>query len=264
MQEYRLFAEDAVRGAGKVLLELFETDVEINTKLTENDLVTTADIKANDYLMSRIREAYPDHGIISEEVPEDQWDNDQEYIWTIDPLDGTKNFSTGLPNFGSMLALLHKGVPVLGVVYLPVTDELLVGEKGNGAYLNGKRVHCSDRTILKESFGCFTTSFSYHNRTPETKERTHRFFHAMTETPFVGMTFWSIAPQQVLVASGRYDWAALTGDIWDFMPAIVILQEAGCKVTDWDGVDLPRRTNGLVAANDELHKQLIDIITPSS
>src|SRR3989338_5119797 len=146
------FIRQIAKKAGAVALTRFGKDGALYLK-TRNRLsvVTKADLLAEKIIISAIRKRDPDHGIISEESAHHR--PDAEYVWIIDPIDGTLNFSTGIPLFGTMVALAHRGKVILSAIYLRVTNELFFAKKGKGAYVNGQRIHCSRHSDWATSTG---------------------------------------------------------------------------------------------------------------
>ena len=136
--------------AGKIQLNYFrKKDLEIKTKLNESDVVTVADKESEAVIISHIHAMYPDHNILSEEsAPEN---HKSDYQWVIDPLDGTTNFSSGLPQFCVSIGLRYKGKTIMGIVYAPYLDELYTAIAGEGAYLNGNRIHCNEKTNIHQA-----------------------------------------------------------------------------------------------------------------
>ena len=148
MQE---FIQSIAREAGELVKGFYKATKPVQ-KDNWVDLVTEADIQANTLLVERIRAAYPEHGIISEEKDEDV-NIDAEFIWTVDPLDGTNNFSHGIPFFTTMISLLKNKEPILSTVYDPIHNEMVVAEKGQGVTLNGRLITCSKNKKWEESMG---------------------------------------------------------------------------------------------------------------
>lgn len=136
--------------AGRVQLEYFRSgNLNIQAKFNEADVVTAADKASEKLILEEIRRLYPTHSILSEESGADL--NLGEYRWVIDPLDGTTNFSNGLPNFCVSIGIQHKGETIVGVVYAPYLGELFTAAKGMGAFLNGQRIHASSKTALAQA-----------------------------------------------------------------------------------------------------------------
>lgn len=149
-------AVEVARMAGDILLGYFRSDhLKVLTKLNESDIVTEADKASESVILRYLGEHFPDHAVLSEESGVSGGDAD--YQWVIDPLDGTTNFRSGLPNFSVSIGVKYRGETVVGVVYAPYLRELFCAEKGGGATLNGKPIHCSaiasiDRSVLATGF----------------------------------------------------------------------------------------------------------------
>lgn len=138
------------RQAGSIQLSYFRgNDLNVTNKLGDSDIVTNADKDSETFLLTKIRETYPTHSIFSEESGES--DGQGEYRWVIDPLDGTTNFSAGLPIFSVSIGLQKDGTTVAGVVYAPYLDEMFHAIKGNGAFLNGKPILVSKNQEVSKS-----------------------------------------------------------------------------------------------------------------
>ncbi len=137
---------ECVRAGGRVLLDHFGKGIEATLKENQSSVVTAADLASERCILERIRARYPNHGTLAEESGFRAGDSD--LVWVVDPLDGTSNFAAGLPWFGVLLALLERGKPVLGAMYLPVTNELYLAERGGGLTCNGRRVRMADTTDL--------------------------------------------------------------------------------------------------------------------
>lgn len=136
------FTLSLVREAGTRLKEAQRAHIEVLHKgADERDVITAVDLEINELLKTRIREAFPDHDIYSEEKDKKDIVHESEYQWVLDPIDGTANFSRSIPHFAVCVGLLQNAVPILGAIYNPMTDELFSFEKGRGAFLNGKSIH---------------------------------------------------------------------------------------------------------------------------
>ena len=215
------------------------------------DVVTKADLLAEKIMLSEIKKKFPHHGYISEEAGTKN--EDAEYVWVMDPIDGTLNFSKGLGLFGVMVCLVHRREVILTAIYLPAMGELFFAKKGKGAYLNGKKIHCSTREGLDKSFGMASSSLHGRNGKflkaliAEAEHKSIQLGH-----------FGSIAVNACYAACGRRDFlVALVGHIWDFAPITLLLSEAGCTVTDLKGNPWKFGQLELVAANPLLHKELL-------
>ena len=143
-------AKSAAIESGKILLKYYKNRYKIADK-GENNPVTTADLESNNYLKNYLLKMFPDYGWLSEETEDSSSRLLREYVWIVDPLDGTKEFIQGIPEFVVSIALVRDGEPVLGVLYNPVKEELFHSEKGEPAYLNGVIIRCSSKDELSDS-----------------------------------------------------------------------------------------------------------------
>src|SRR3954463_10813760 len=222
------FIEQTAREAGALLLRHFKARVEIEYK-GDVDLVTVADRESETLIVGRIRERFPKHDIIGEEGT--RTETGAEFKWYIDPLDGTTNFAHGFPVFCVSLGLEFKGERIAGVLYDPTRDELFAAEKGSGAFLNGERMQVSKVDNLAE---CLTgTGFPSHKRH---QNPNIYFYHVITLRTHGVRRAGSAALDLANVASGRLDafWE-FNLNPWDTAAGVVLVQEAGGRVTRFDG-----------------------------
>ena len=247
------FIAEIIRAAGQETLKFFGKVGVKYTKRNPADVVTEADLLANQILVESIREAYPNHGIISEETGEERVTS--EYVWYIDPLDGTRNYSTRTPFFCTMVGLARNGEMILSAVYDPSHDELFLAEKGQGAFLNGERVQCAQTREFEHSFGTFHSNWH--------KERGHVIQSLLNEAQ--KQSFWiSITASHGLtltsVACGRRDWGfSLDCQIWDIAAPSLILREAGCSVLNLQGEEWSLGERSFVTANPALLPKLLEL-----
>ena len=243
-----------IKEAGVLARENFRKPHSIQTKKHRNDLLTDTDLAVNDFLVARIRESYPDHGIISEEMPPEG--EDKEYIWTIDPIDGTKNFATGIPVYCIIVGLLKDKEPIMGAIYLPETDELFFAEKGKGATLNEDPIHCSPHPTIEDSYG---VSGAGHK--PE-RSGVRKAFAKLSETTQFGVNAFSCTGAALAYAAcGRRDWAVrVSAHLWDCAAAVVLLREAGCNVTTRSGEEWTWQDREVIAGNPSVHAELLELL----
>jgi myo-inositol-1(or 4)-monophosphatase len=248
------FIQDITRKAGEAALKRFGTESVRYMKSADLwDVVTNADLLSEKFIIDAIRKQYPDHGIISEE--RGSIGQDAEYVWIIDPVDGTRNYAFGMPIFGVMVCLAHKGEVILSAIAMPATREFFFAKKDGGAYLNGKRIRCSRTSRLAHSFGVSSSSI---------RRRSAAFVKAILALPdsqhmLLG-AFGAVCANGCAVAAGRRDWMVqVDGQIWDYAPISLMLTEAGCKVTDTKGRPWRLGMSEFVAANPKLHKELLKL-----
>ncbi len=251
----RQFLAQITKEAGNAALKKFKmTGLKYGTKRNVADIVTEADELANEILLARIHAKFPHHGIISEETGAEQ--DHAEYVWIIDPLDGTRNFLTHTPLWGTMVALARNRRVVAAAIYDPCQNEFLHAEKGKGAYRNGEKVHCSDTRDLVYSYG----SISAMVRGERLAFMSKLMRYTGGEDVWIS-GFGSIATSVLYVADSRRDWIASTGAfIWDYAAPSLILSEAGCKVTNIKGRTWQMSDRTLIAANPMLHRKLLHIV----
>lgn len=229
MTDYQGFLSDCIRWAkevGKVQLGFFRGDhLDIRTKYNESDIVTAADKASESILIGRILEKYPDHSILSEESGEAGRTSGCEFQWVIDPLDGTTNFSSGLPYFNVSIGLRHNGVTVAGVVFAPYIGEMFHAVRNGGAFLNGNRIHTPvGRNDIHKAV--VATGF------PVDKDRTNdnNLDNVARVLPLVrGLRRLGSAALDIsYVAAGFLDaYWELNLHEWDVCAALLIAEEAG-------------------------------------
>ena len=241
---------EIAREAGTLLMSYFHQHVKIEYK-GEADLVTIADRASEKLIRERIRSLWPAHDILGEE--EGLIDTGSDYRWYVDPLDGTTNFAHGFPVFCVSMALDYKGRRIAGVVYDPTRDEMFAAEQGSGAYLNQQRIHVSKVANLAEAL--VATGFPSHKRH---KNPNIYFYHQITLRTHGVRRAGSAALDLCCVASGRFDgfWE-FNLNPWDTAAGVLLVEEAGGRVTDFHGGPFPINSRETLASNDLLHPALM-------
>jgi myo-inositol-1(or 4)-monophosphatase len=235
-----------VREAGELLMQLREEKFETLEKGGDpRDVVTSVDFAVNDFLTSKIHEAFPGDVIYSEEVGGTI--TDVPRLWAIDPIDGSSNFSRDIPHFSICIAFLENGVPEAGAVYNPVTDELFSFKKNGGAFLNDKPIHVSQEVRLENSFVLF-----HAGRKPEMRDWGGHLYRQLLEQVKKSSNLAGSALDTCFVASGRVE-ANIYGTLstLDIAAAVGILLEAGGVIVTENGesaslITTPQR---IIAAN---------------
>ena len=237
------------REAGSLLMEYFDQNIKIEYK-GEADLVTAADRKSEGLIRERIRAQWPSHDVLGEE--EGLRDTGSEYRWYVDPLDGTTNFAHGFPVFCVSMALQHKNETVAGLCYDPTRDELFTAEIGKGAYLNEHSIHVSKVANLAESL--VATGFPSHKRH---KNPNIHFYHQITLRTHGVRRAGSAALDLCYVGCGRLDgfWE-FNLNPWDTAAGVLIVQEAGGRVTDFQGGPFQLNSRETLATNGLIHPAL--------
>ena len=236
--------------AGDLLLGYFGKIDSYKLK-SPKSIVTEADTRSEELIIGKIKSFYPGHGFIAEESGENI--NDSEYIWIIDPLDGTTNFAHAYPFFSISIALRIDGVLELGVIYDPVTKELFSAEAGNGAYLNGKKIFVSKVDDLEHSH--LVTGFVHEHEWMIEKNLKHHqnFIYKSQAVRRDG----SAALDLCYVACGRFDGFWEMGlNSWDTAAGVLIVREAGGIVSDFSGDEFSLEFVELLASNKILHDDM--------
>ncbi|MEB3283776.1 MAG: inositol monophosphatase family protein [Candidatus Sericytochromatia bacterium] len=248
------FAIETARAAGKLLREGLNQPRTIRFK-GAIDLVTEMDIAAEKIILEAIRANFPGHAILSEEagaaVP-----GNSEYRWVVDPLDGTTNYAHGLPLFCVSIGLEHAGTPVLGVIYAPVLDEMYAAELGKGATLNGQPIEVSKTASLERAL--LVTGFPYDVQIKSSNlKHFSSFIHSVQAVRRLG----SAALDLSWVAAGRFDgfWEPRLAP-WDLCAGSLLVQEAGGRVTGYDGSAFSIYGKEVLASNGRIHGAMIDTL----
>jgi len=252
-------ASEIAREAGARLREFFAQGVETEYK-GDVDIVTVADRAVEKLVRTRLGEAFPEHGIYGEEGTRERLEG--EYRWYVDPLDGTTNFAHGFPQFCVSLGLEHRpagtapdedGTLVAGAIYDPLRDELFTAERGRGVQLNGKPIHVSRAGELAEAL--LATGFPSRKR--HASPNIH-FYQQFTLRSHGVRRAGSAALDLAYVACGRLDgfWE-FNLNPWDTAAGILLVEEAGGRVTDYEGRHYRLASDEILASNGAIHGELI-------
>ena len=251
------FAIQTAREAGKILADKFGRALRVTNK-GDIDLVTEADIAAERLIVERIRSYHPRHAILTEESGDviSLGDAGSGYKWVIDPLDGTTNYSHGYPVFCVSVALEHEGRIVLGVVYDPTRDELFAAERGQGATLNGRGLRVSETGELNSALLC--TGFPYDVRDRGDFARHFRNFIMRAQSV---RRDGAAALDLAYVAAGRFDAFYEEGlRPWDVAAGVLLVEEAGGRVTHYDGSPFRIYTPPIAASNGLIHEAMLEVL----
>ncbi|MBK9160092.1 MAG: inositol monophosphatase [Nitrosomonadales bacterium] len=226
------------------------------TKKSHADFVSEVDRAAERIIIDTLLEAYPGHAILAEESGVQ---GESEYVWIIDPLDGTTNFLHGVPQYAVSIALQHNGVLTQSVVYDPTKNDLFTATRGRGAFLNDKRIRVSKRRELVDSL--IGTGFPY-TRFEHMDAYMAIFRDLMQKT--AGLRRPGAASLDLAwMAAGRYDGFFETGlKPWDIAGGCLLITEAGGMVSDLHGSNTFLKTGHICAGNPDIHPQLLKVIAP--
>jgi myo-inositol-1(or 4)-monophosphatase len=250
---------EIVKKSGAVLREGFQTHFAIYSKPGKHNLVTEYDYKSEKLIIEFIEKHFPEAAIMSEEKGGHFKNLDNEYIFIIDPLDGTVNFAHNIPQFAVSIGILKNQQLFAGVVYHPLLEELFVAEVGKGAYFNGRKIEVSKKTLLSEAI--LATGFPYNSEVNPLKciDKFGLFIRLGIPIRRLG----SAALDMCYVACSRFDafWETNLGP-WDVLGASVIVKEAGGTLLDWKGnpFTLEESNNTILATNGKIDPEMVKIL----
>lgn len=242
----------AAKEAEKIIMKYFQETLEIERK-ADRTMVTIADKEAEAKIREVILADFPDHEILGEEAG--AIGDKGEYIWIVDPIDGTTNFHSHVPIFATSIALYQKGEAVLAVINLPTWGKMITAEKGKGAFVGGKRLAVSKQESLEYS----TIALGYGPDLKRREEIGAVFQKLITQTR-TGRIYGSKVAQGALVALGEIEaFVSDGGSKWDFAATGLAIREAGGKITDFAGNDWNLDSNHFLATNSLIHQPLLDL-----
>ena len=248
LDSYRTFLIELAERSGDFIRPYF-ANPELTVEIKSDDSpVTLADRGAAQLLRELIAKKFPDHGIVGEEFGNER--DDAEWVWVLDPIDGTKSFMSAVPLFGTLIALMHRGQPVLGAIHQPILRQLMIGD-GVTTTLNGRAVRIRSSTTAIENATLLTS-----DPLNPAKYRNGAAYDALQKRARLVRT-WGDCYGYLLLAGG---WADIMLDPimnpWDIQALIPIVRGAGGVITDWTGSD-PVKADSIVAASPQLHPQVI-------
>ncbi len=257
MSEYLDFAVETARAAGAILRAEFDRPKEISYK-GEVDIVTESDKRSEALIVERIRRKYPEHAIVAEEGGIGSAAGaGAKFCWHVDPLDGTTNFAHGYPCFAVSIGLAEDGRSIAGVVLNPVTDELFSAARGEGAWLNGKRIQVS--AVEKLAVSLVATGFPTHQRK---RSANINYYWEFTLRSHGVRRDGAAAIDLCNVACGRFDAFWEFGlKSWDSAAGVVIVEEAGGTVTDLNGEPYVLGGAHVLATNGHVHSEVREVAT---
>ncbi|MGY4829614.1 inositol monophosphatase family protein [Sphaerotilaceae bacterium SBD11-9] len=255
-------AVTAARKAGSIInrASLDIEQLKISTK-SANDFVTEVDHKAEEVIIETLLTAYPGHGILAEESGRTHGAKNSEYVWIIDPLDGTTNFIHGFPVYAVSIALAFRDQVQQAVVYDPTRNDLFYASKGRGAFLNDKRLRVSKRTRMAESL--IGTGFPF--RKGDNFQRYVKMFSEIMQACAGVRRPGAAALDLCYVAAGYYDGFFETGlNPWDIAAASLIITEAGGLIGNFTGEADFMYQREVMAGNPRIYAQMVNILAPYS
>jgi myo-inositol-1(or 4)-monophosphatase len=255
LERYAQFAEATAREAGEILRQRFGQTHEVRFK-GPLDMVTEADQASEALIAERVTRAFPTHDLLGEEGSRGAA-APSPYRWVIDPLDGTTNFTHGMPTFAVSIALEEAGLPIVGAVYDPMRDEMFVARHHGGATLNGEKLSVSTVASLVASL--LVTGFSYDLAVRARQAETWR--DLLTRVQAIRQT-GSAALNLCYIAAGRLDGYWERGiSAWDVAAGALMVQEAGGRATNLAGGPFRSDERQILATNGGIHDQLLAVVS---
>jgi len=256
LKKYKEVMFEAADEAAKILMENFDTELEIGRKRDYHDLVTEIDKRSEAKIIEIVHKYFPDHNVLGEEGGDLKKKSD--YLWIVDPIDGTINYTHSLPIFCVSIAFEVKGEVLLGVVYNPMTKEKFWAEKGKGAYLNDKKICVSEIEYLKDSL--LVTGFPYGAK--DNMDHCIDHFVNFVKLGLPIRRLGSAAMDICYLAAGRFDafWE-VNLNAWDVAAGCLILMEAGGKLSDFKGNDYSIYGKQILGTNGRtIHSEMIGVL----
>ncbi len=262
MHPFINIAVNAARRAGKIIAQASQRldRLKIAEKTSPYDLVTNIDKAAEEDIIETIRRAYPNHCILGEESGAINND-DTEIVWIIDPIDGTKNFIHGFPNYCVSIAVQRKGIVEQGVIYDPFKDELFLASKGEGAQLNGQRLRVSNCTNLMMAL--LSVDFNYKALGAHPEDHLNNAYKFLSKESTIRQ-MGSSALDLAYVAAGRLDGFIARGQkIWDIAAGSILIREAGGFISDFVGGNTYLSSGEIVTGNTKIYPELLKLLISS-
>ncbi|MCM1129454.1 MAG: inositol monophosphatase [Oxalobacter formigenes] len=250
----------ARRAASIINRATFDLDQLVVTAKRQNDFVTEVDKAAEQAIIEVLLTAYPNHAVLAEESGASANLNDEsEFVWIIDPLDGTTNFIHGFPQYAVSIALQQKGVVTQAVIYDPVHNDLFTASKGAGAFLNNKRLRVSRTDRLSQAL--VGTGFAARDKDPELLRQFLKMFEVMTMNCHGLRRPGAAALDLAYVAAGRYDgFFEKYLNIWDIAAGSLMITEAGGLVSDFSGEAAYLEKGNIIAGNPRVFAQMLHLL----
>jgi len=247
--------EEISKIVGSYIRENFRGNFIIEQKGSDTNLVTEVDKNSEKMIIDYLKKNFPDYGIIAEESGNEN--SNAEYKWLIDPLDGTTNFAHGLPIFSISIGLVKGEEIIAGGIYDIMRDSIYLAEKGAGSYCNNRKIFVSKETSLRKAL--LVTGFPY-DIASNPEKVLDRFNNVIKKSRGV-RRLGSAAIDFCYVAEGAFDgyWEVFLNP-WDMCAGILIVREAGGKVTNFQGKEMTPFDKRMVASNGLLHKELLNVI----
>ena len=246
----------AAKKAGKMLMKKFITHNRANVRLkSKHEIVTPADLASEKIILSAIKKHFPEHNILSEEVGK-TGNQKSDYLWLIDPLDGTTNFSMGNPLFSIAIALAENNQIILGLIYVPFLDELYLAEKNKPATLNNKKIKVSSEHKIADAFLTFC-----HGNTQPAMQQAINIYKKLKLQARDLRQIGSASIEMAWVARAKTEAIIIPGvPPWDVAAGSLLVRQVGGICTDLNGREWNLNSHGIIASNKRISDCLIRIV----
>ncbi len=253
MERAREIAIIAAKEAGSKVVELAKSEIHFKMK-SSRDILAEADIASEKIIINHIKDNFPEHSIFSEEAGKDL--KSSEYQWVIDPIDGTINYARKLEEYVISIALTRNSEPILGVIYQPALDKLYVAEKDKGAYMNTIRLAVSKETNPINALAAADNT----SKSEIQKEIFQTLLDLSTNVRQIRI-YGSVALHLAKIAEGSLDfYFKLKANYWDCAAGIILITEAGGKVSDFKNNEFSENSKELIASNNVIHQAALTLI----
>ncbi len=243
-------AVKAAKEAGKILMGYYGSGIQVKYKtkyFDSSSILTQVDLESEKKITGMLKKNFPDHNIFSEEQIHS--DNNSDYTWYVDPLDGTYNFTRNIPIFGISIGLIKNTEPILGVLYFPALNLLVKAEKNKGAFANDRKIRVSNRKLEESLY----YAGGYHNGKLQIIKNVGNKVGSVK-------IFSASSYEFAQIAMGNAELYILHNVLHDVAAGIIIVKEAGGKVTDYDGSRWTSKSKGVVASNRIIHNEVIRLL----
>ena len=256
---YLKFINNFLKETDKILIKNFSTNLKVNYKIDESP-VTKIDKLIEKKFRTKLKKDFPEHSVLGEEF--NNKNNNSDFCWIVDPIDGTKSFVHGNHNFGTLICLAHRGIPIIGVISCPLLNKKWIGIKNKGAFLNGKKIKKNNFNLSLKNCVVSSSAFTAYKK----GIRDNNFFYKLTNK-IRYYIFGGDCVQYGLLASGKIS-NVIENNLkpWDYMALINIIEEAGGIITDWRGKKLTINSDGRVIASlsKKSHNELLKLVKTSN
>ncbi len=256
---YLELAINAAKTSGEILIGNFATVKDFNIKNGNiRDVVTEVDLLSEKNIINIIKAQFPDHMIVGEEMGT-TGNSSGGYVWYIDPIDGTVNYSQGIELCVVSIALIKGGKPIVGVIYNPFSQELYYAERGQGAYKNDSIIDVGDKASCRDCL--FIAGFS--SEKSKDKKDEYQVFGQINDSSRGALRLGSAALALAYLAEGKIDgfWI-VEPKVWDVAAGILIASEAGALVSDFNGQEISVQAKNICASSEKIHQEFLSYLEP--